>query len=267
MRSEGEPSTLSELPEADLRRLAAADGQFAEKWPGILLGVFGLIIPSSQLVCKFDEPSSELAVALLPGDPMLGEPSFSVRKVFVGDPSCEEQRTSGNDFLRPSGGVPSPPADWYSERSRLRNGTLPPELRSSLTPSSRRASRLSFVSRGAGKRLATSIAVDSTALSLPPRCALRKPASQPMRRHKSAEAAAPTTKATSGLVPCAATHPGCARQEPWTAHAVSISRRKLLSGCGIPPDLGMHVTRRAHTKGYNTGWQLASRRRGGIIMP
>jgi hypothetical protein len=232
LRSEGEPSTLSELPEADVPRPVVADGQFAEKWPGILLGVFGLIIPSSQLVWTFDEPSSELAMAILPGDPMLGGPSFSVRKVVVGDPSCEEQRTSGNDFLRPRYGfvsdVPCPPPACCSERSRLRNGVLPPELRSSLTSSSRRASRLSFVSTGLGKRLAAAVAADSTALSLPPRRDLRKPASRPMSRHKSAEAAAPSAKATSGLVLRAATHPGCARQEPWTACSILHTASKLL---------------------------------------
>ena len=216
---------LSELPEDDLPSPAAASGQFSEKWPGVLLGVLGLIAPTSQLVCTLDEPSSELAVALLPGDPKLGEPSFSVRKAFAGDPICEEQRTSGNEIeiLRPRAGVPSPED---TERSRLRNGTegvLPAELRSSLTSPSINASRLSFVGRGLGKRSATS---DSTACSLPPR--LRKPASRPMSRHKSAEAAAPSTKATSGLVRRAATYSGCARQEPWTACSIV----KLLSAPG-----------------------------------
>ena len=279
LRSEGEPSALSELPEADVRRPAAADGQFAEKWPGTLLGVdgliirAGLIIPRSQLVCTFDEPSSELAVAILPDDPTMGGPSFSVRSVFVGDPSCEEQRTSGTDFLRPSiGGVPSPPPD-SSERSRLRNGTLPPELRSPLTSSSRRASRLSFVSRGLGERLTPLVAVDSIALSLPPRRALRKPASQPMSRHESAEATAPSTKATSGLVLRAATHPGCARQEPW-ACVVSILERgrgvgrescsRAAASHVIPPYLdqsaGMHVTRHKYKSlpGASKSAQLAA---------
>ena len=222
---------LSKLPEDDLPSPAAASGQFSEKWPGVLLGVLGLIAPTSQLVCTLDEPSSELAVALLPGDPKLGEPSFSVRKAFAGDPICEEQRTSGNEIeiLRPRAGVPSPED---TERSRLRNGTegvLPAELRSSLTSSSIISSRLSFVGRGLGKRSAAS---DSTACSLPPR--LRKPASRPMSRHKSAEAAAPSTKATSGLVRRAATYSGCARQEPWTACSIAkvvVGRR----GCRLAP--------------------------------
>ena len=222
LRSEDGPMFLSELPEDDLPSPAATSDQFSEKWPGVLLGVLGLIAPTSQLVCTLDEPSSELAVALLPGDPKLGEPSFSVRKAFAGDPICEEQRTSGNEIeiLRPRAGVPSPED---TERSRLRNGTegvLPAELRSSLTSSSIISSRLSFVGRGLGKRSATS---DSTACSLPLR--LRKPASRPMSRHKSAEAAAPSTKATSGLVRRAATYSGCARQEPWTACSIV----KLLS--------------------------------------
>ena len=228
MRSEDGPMFLSELPEDDLPSPAAASGQFSEKWPGVLLGVLGLIAPTSQLVCTLDEPSSELAVALLPGDPKLGEPSFSVRKAFAGDPICEEQRTSGNEIeiLRPRAGVPSPED---TERSRLRNGTegvLPAELRSSLTSPSINASRLSFVGRGLGKRSATS---DSTACSLPLR--LRKPASRPMSRHKSAEAAAPSTKATSGLVRRAATYSGCARQEPWTACSIV----KLLSAGAAGP--------------------------------
>ena len=207
---------MSELPEADLRSSAAASGQFSEKWPGVLLGVLGLIVPTSQLVCTLDEPSSELAVALLPGDPKLGEPSFSVRKALAGDPICEEQRTSGNDEnLRPRAGVPSPEDTERSRRGNGTEGVLPAELRSSLTSSSIISSRLSFVGRGLGKRSAAS---DSTACSLPPR--LRKPASRPMSRHKSAEAAAPSTKATSGLVRRAATYSGCARQEPWTACSI-----------------------------------------------
>ena len=192
-------------------------------------------LPDVRCSSQLGSPTTTLRT-LNDGPPnMLGGPSFSVRKVVVGDPSCEEQRTSGNDFLRPRYGfvsdVPCPPPACCSERSRLRNGVLPPELRSSLTSSSRRASRLSFVSTGLGKRLAAAVAADSTALSLPPRRDLRKPASRPMSRHKSAEAAAPSTKATSGLVLRAATHPGCARQEPWTACSILHTASKLLFFC------------------------------------
>lgn len=214
MHSEDGLPFLSELPEDDLRSPAGASGQVSENWPGDLLGVLGLIAPTSQL----DEPSSELVVALLPGDPKLAEPSFSWRKAFAGDPICEEQRTSGNDaivFLRPRAGVPSPED---TERSRLRNGSegvLPAELRPSLTSSSIISSRESFVGRRLDKRSAAS---DSTACSLLPR--LRKPVSRPMSRHKSAEAAAPSTKDTSGLVRRAARYSGCARQEPWTACSI-----------------------------------------------
>ena len=87
-----------------------------------------------------------------------------------------------------------------------------------------------------GKRLTPLVAVDSIALSLPPRRALRKPASQPMSRHESAEATAPSTKATSGLVLRAATHPGCARQEPW-ACVVSILERGSTLVAKVVPEL------------------------------